>query len=97
MTQEARFPKDVPPALAEWMRRYLPEDADGTAVIEGAMLALRDAKARPGRFRESAYSLLAADALATYAAELAAEAADPEAALRALVDRIRCGSEEVGG
>jgi hypothetical protein len=37
--------------------------------------------AHPGRVRENAFHLLAADALLTYACEAALESDDPEAAL----------------
>lgn len=43
---------------------------------------LADALERPGRVRESAFRLLEADALLTYACEAALEADDPERALQ---------------
>lgn len=43
--------------------------------------ALETALARPGRVRESAFELLGADALITYACEAALEADDPDASL----------------
>jgi hypothetical protein len=44
------------------------------------------ARGRPGRVRESAFHLLAADALFTYACEAALEGEDPEAALRLVLE-----------
>jgi hypothetical protein len=41
---------------------------------------------RPGRVRESAFHLLTADALFTYACEAALEDEDPEAALRLVLE-----------
>lgn len=60
------------------------EDA-GSGVLETlarrARVRLERALVRPGRVRESAFELLAADALVTYACEAAAESPDAEAAL----------------
>jgi len=42
----------------------------------------------PGRVRESAFDLLAADALLTYACEAALESPDPEGVLGAILRRI---------
>ena len=84
----ARVP--APPAeVVEWMVRF----GDGSGGKGGApsdmgVRALAEAMARPGRDREGAYALLAADGLITYAVEDAARAADPEAALLALVSRV---------
>lgn len=50
--------------------------------------ALRDALERPGRDREAAFRLLAADAYLTWACEAAVEREEPEAALRGLLDRV---------
>jgi hypothetical protein len=52
--------------------------ADGRARLELAL-------ARLGRVRESAFRLLEADALITYACEAALELDDPEAALRRIL------------
>jgi hypothetical protein len=46
---------------------------------------LEAALARPGRVRESAFRLLEADALLTYACEAALEAEDPAGALRRIL------------
>lgn len=47
---------------------------------------LEAAVARPGRVRESAFDLLVADALVTYACEAALEADHPEEVLRDLAE-----------
>jgi len=58
---------------------------------ERALGALTEALARPGRDREGAFRLLAADALLTWAAEAAVEEGDPEAALAAMVQAVAEG------
>jgi len=67
------------------LRSSLRVDDDGgsfDAVLATAARArLDDARSRPGRIRENAFHLLAADALLTYACEAALESEDPEAAL----------------
>jgi len=50
---------------------------------------LAAARARLGRVRESAFRLLEADALITYACEAALEREDPEAALRQVLSATR--------
>ncbi len=54
-------------------------------LLASARAHLDQARARPGRVRESAFDLLTADALVTYAAEAALESDDPESALRGLL------------
>ena len=80
-----------PPAVEEWARRFggTSLEARGEPLVEAAAAALGHALAHPGRSREAAYALLAADALLTGACEDAAEAADPEAELRELLARLR--------
>lgn len=62
---------------------------DDRALLATLDVAARDrldeARRRPGRVRESAFALLAADALVTYACEAALELEDPEAALEMLL------------
>jgi len=75
------------PPPPEAMSSWLEVDADGTAPLgeslaEMGIEALDRARALPGRVRESAYYLLRADALLTYACEAAVESADPQRALR---------------
>jgi hypothetical protein len=82
---------------AEWMmsRRPTPPadlaaalragDAGGeldVALSDLARSRLAEARSRPGRVRASAFRLLEADALITYACEAALDAEDPEGALR---------------
>lgn len=78
---ERRPSPSVP--LARWTARA-PSDPDMPPVRSLTMLgreALETALARPGRVRESAFELLGADALITYACEAALEADDPDASL----------------
>lgn len=64
----------------------LEEGSLPTASLAGAGRRELDAARRaPGRVRESALRLLAADALLTYACEAALEEADPATSLEALV------------
>ena len=55
------------------------------------LLHLEDAVARPGRDREAAYQLLAADALITYGCEAASEAPDVRGALSEALVRVSVG------
>jgi hypothetical protein len=52
------------------------------------MQALAAALERPGRIRDGAFALLAADGLLTYAVEVAARASNPEIALRKILIRV---------
>jgi len=54
-------------------------------LYEAAHGLLAEAASRPGRLRESAFALLTADALATYACEAALEEEEPVEALEALL------------
>jgi hypothetical protein len=82
---EARRPR--PPA--DLAARLL--DVEGTGVsLVGALThagreRLNAARNRPGRVRESAFRLLEADALLTYACEAALEAEDPATELRSIL------------
>ncbi len=80
-----------PPAVEEWARRFggVSLDVRGEPLVEAATSALGHTLAHPGRSRESAYALLAADALLTCACEDAAEAEEPEAVLREILVRLR--------
>jgi hypothetical protein len=74
-------------ALEPWLDDA-PLPAEGPVVqtlADRAKRALHAAASRPGRVRRSAFDLLAADALLTYACEAALEAADPEQALNRLL------------
>ena len=54
----------------------------------GTQRCLASALARPGRIRESAFDLLSADGLLTYACEAALESEEPGAALTAILDGL---------
>lgn len=56
-------------------------------LLDRAVHALERARATPGTVRESAFHLLAADALLTYACEAALEAAEPSHALSEVLRR----------
>lgn len=56
------------------------------ALSEAGRARLEEARAHPGRVRESAFHLLAADALITYACEAALESDDPQASLLRILD-----------
>jgi hypothetical protein len=81
--------QSVPPTLA---RRFaqLPLEG-GSPALEGlasaGLEALDRARSAPGRIRESAFELLTADALLTYACDAALEGDDPAEALEGLVRR----------
>lgn len=57
------------------------------ALVEGGVEALERAAERPGRDREAAFSLLAADALLTYACEAVADSNEIEEELRRILRR----------
>lgn len=77
-----------PEALGRWLEGAA---LDGVEPLEGltraGLDALDSARATPGRVRNSAFHLLAADALLTYACEAALEEEDPARALTRLVER----------
>ena len=81
----------APPAPDRLRSRFEPLHGRGTSLSEvlGSLSArhLGEALKRPGRNREAAFYLLAADALLTYACEASVEHDDPEAALSLLLER----------
>ena len=88
----------APDELKAWLR--IPDggtDPDGglTSVPESLLKAglhhLEEAVRRPGRDREAARQLLAADALITYGCEAASEAADVGGVLREVLGRVWTG------
>ncbi len=88
----------APDELKAWLR--IPDggtDPDGglTSVPESLLKAglhhLEEAVGRPGRDREAAYQLLAADALITYGCEAASEAADVRGVLSEVLGRVWTG------
>jgi hypothetical protein len=60
------------------------EDTLSEALACAGRVRLEAALSRPGRVRESAFELLASDALVTYACEAALESPDPVSALEHL-------------
>ncbi len=80
----------APDELIAWLKI-----SDGGPVPESllraGLLHLEKAVARPGRDREAAYQLLAADALITYGCEAASEAADVRGVLREVLGRVSTG------
>lgn len=84
-----------PPAVMDLDRWFLgrDEEAPGSgpdaradALTALAVHALTAARERPGRVRESAFHLLAADALLTYACEAALECENVEGTLLRVLD-----------
>ncbi len=80
----------IPPELLGWIERYgeVGLEAGEDALTEGAFRALDRATTGPGRARETAYALLAADALMTEAVDRLLAGEDPRARLRELVERL---------
>ncbi len=60
------------------------------------LLHLEEALAKPGRDRQAAYHLLAADALITYGCEAASEAADVHDVLSEALGRVSAGGTPGG-
>jgi hypothetical protein len=71
-----------PPDLAAALRLEGSGVGLDAALSAAGSARLAEARARPGRVRDSAFRLLEADALITYACEAALETEDPPAALR---------------
>lgn len=76
------------------MSPWLEVEAEGEvplweSMARSGMAALNRARSVPGRVRESAYHLLRADALLTYACELIAEeSTDPEEVLGRILENV---------
>ncbi len=89
----------APDELKAWLKiRNVGSDSDGEpdtsvpeCLLRAGLLHLEEAVARPGRDREAAYQLLAADALYTYGCEAASEAADVRGVLRDALGRVSAG------
>ncbi len=93
----ARTPP-APDELKAWLKIPVDtSDPDGgvasvpESLLRAGLLHLEEAVGRPGRDREAAYQLLAADALVTYGCEAASEAADVRGVLREVLDRVSTG------
>jgi hypothetical protein len=80
---------DPPPDLAEALAFDHTGEALDDVLASEAGARLAAARARLGRVRESAFRLLEADALLTYACEAALERDDPEPALRRILHSTR--------
>ncbi len=90
MTRPSEWESSHPDVLREWTLRFGVEPS-GAALPElasGAVRALSEALDRPGRDREGAAALLAADALLTEAAARAVEEPDPQEALLELLREV---------
>ena len=92
----------APDELKVWLK--IPDDGsdpDGgvasvpESLLRAGLLHLEEALGVPGRDREAAYQLLAADALITYSCEGASEAADVRGVLREILDRVSNGGAVV--
>ena len=92
---EARRPA-APMDLGPWLRADAESDSMTERLTLLARMALDEVRARPGRIRKSAFQLLAADALVTYACEAALEEGDPPAALRTILLRTASNGEGRG-
>ena len=77
--------------LEPWLLPDTESDSMTERITRLGLAALDQARGRPGRIRDTAFQLLAADALVTYACEAALEEGDPLAALRAIL--LRTASE----
>jgi hypothetical protein len=77
----AREPVPPPGLVARLRASDEPPGPLAQRLARAALARLDLALARPGRVRESAFRLLEADALLTYACEAALESADPESVL----------------
>lgn len=72
----------APAPLTAWLAKVqLPGDGASEALLRAGLAELDASRAVPGRVRRSAFHLLAADALLTYACEAALGSGDPRAAL----------------
>lgn len=81
--------RPVPPAeLASALALAQTGDSPERLLTEAGLRRLAEARRQPGRVRESAFRLLEADALLTYACEAALEGDDPEAGLRRILTLI---------
>ena len=79
---------EPPEALARWLRDVPLAGTPLEGVTGVALASLDRAREAPGRVRESAFHLLAADALLTYACEAALGEAHPAQSLSRLLHQV---------
>jgi len=76
-----------PPALGRWLAARALDGEAAEALLRGGVEELARARRSPGKVRSSAWHLLAADALLTYACEAALAAAEPPLAFEEILRR----------
>lgn len=86
---------EVPREFLPWLQDGAADEGETVpeALARRGVAALAEAAARPGRNREAAFRLLAADAYLTYACEATVEESDVDAGL---ADLIRLVAAEAG-
>jgi hypothetical protein len=84
----ARRRPEPPSDLGAALRPAGPSGSGVDRLTEAGRARLDEARDRTGRVRQSAFRLLEADALLTYACEAALETEDPDAALRRILQVI---------
>jgi len=81
------------PPVPDAFRPHLADERAATGEIgeltRAAHEAMAETLARPGRDRDAAFHLLAADGYATYACEAAAEGRDVLGGLRGVLERLQ--------
>lgn len=87
----ARHPSP-PMAIGPWLADAEFVAPTAARLTDSGVAAMDRARARPGRVRDSAFHLLAADALITYACEAALEEEDPDEALWQILRRAAAGA-----
>ena len=85
---ETRTPP-APEAFRDWLDRNGSSNDFVGILCEAVRESIREVAARPGRNREAAFHLLAADAFATYACEAATEGAEFDGELLRILERIQ--------
>lgn len=74
-----------PQALEAWLKAGIRGGDAARGLSEQALAELAEARLAPGKVRGSAWRLLAADALLTYACEAALEGTDPPGAFEEIL------------
>jgi len=78
----------APMSMDAWLESAHESGSVLSELTSAGGAALDHALAHPGRARDSAFHLLAADALITYACEAALDSDDPDAALSGIVAAV---------